>query len=85
MPNDVLARCPKCGGKAELRIGYARRDVGDVWLAGIYCTECDAFLERMVTRSELELIRGQTALKYNVMEKTIKAWNRRTGGEDDDA
>lgn len=85
MPNDVLAPCPKCGGKADLRIGYGHRSVGNVWLAVIYCTECDAFLERMVTRGDLELSRNQNILKYNVMEKTIEAWNRRIGGEEDDA
>lgn len=85
MPNDVIAPCPKCGGKAELRIGYVNRDIGNVWLAVIYCTECDAFFEQGVTRGELEDSVDQNIIKYNVMEKTIEAWNLRTGEEEDDA
>jgi hypothetical protein len=38
-----------------------------------------------VTRGELELCRDQNIIKYNVMEKTIEAWNRRTGEEEDGA
>lgn len=74
MPNEEvkLKPCPFCGGKAKSGEGYSDRIYGVVWVVDVWCTSCNALLERMKSVNELERSTSPDMLKKVLREKTIK-------------
>lgn len=70
-----LKACRFCGGKAKIGEGYSDRTYGVVWVAAVWCTSCNALLERMESANALALSRCPDMVKKDLWEKAIKDWN----------
>ena len=73
----ALKPCPRCGGEAAYRGHYSLRSVGTVWVASVWCRECYACIERMVSKREIDLanLSDSEMIKNITREKAIEAWN----------
>lgn len=72
-----LKPCPRCGGEAAYRGHYSLRIYGTVWVASVWCRECYAYIERMVSKREIDLanLSDSEMIKNTTREKAIEAWN----------
>ena len=83
--NPKLERCPFCGGETAYRGHYALRSVGTVWVAPVWCRECCVYIERMISKTEIDLanLSDSEMIKNITREKAIEAWNAWAKEEDD--
>ena len=70
-----LNPCRFCGGKAKSGEGYSDRTYGVVWVVAVWCTSCNALLERMESANALARSQSPDMVKKALREKTIKDWN----------
>lgn len=77
MPSEEikLKPCPFCGGESKIGEGYSDRIYGVVWVVAVWCTSCNALLERMESANALARSQSPDMLKKVLREKTIKDWN----------
>ena len=71
---EHLARCPFCGGKAELRVAdHALKD--NVKIAKVSCLQCHAGTNSFT--SGREFLSGKVITLDEAIKKAANAWNRR--------